>query len=657
MRFESKAVQARYCGNAFAAFRRVTSVIPRLSRLPTMICFPLGMMIMTGCGTVVYRTSTQPAQSCKPASPSANSPTCPVLTPVAGMPFSGKVVAGSQPVMGASLQLYAAGNSGNGSAPAALLPNTLTSAADGSFAVPGGYSCPSSQTPIYLISKAGKPANSTTANPGLWLMAALGPCGKINPGSNVVLNEVTTASSVWALAPFMSSGGTVGASCTNTVGLDNAFLTARSLVNLSTGASPGAVVSPTVTIPAGKLNTLANALASCTGSDGGDACSELFSASIAGSVQPTNTVDAALNIARAPGNNVASIYALAAGTPAFSPALSAAPPDWTLPITITGGGMSLPASIAISDTGNVWVSSYFNAVSEFLPDGSPAFPAGITGSGINQSYGMALDPSGNVWIANEQTAPNSGTGNVAELDASGNLIANGITSGGIDFPIAAAADSNSDVWFVDYGSSRVTLLDKSGSALSGTLGWGGGFLTFPVALAVDSNHNAWVANQSGKLPVTRISSDGSQITNFDCDCNGASGIAIDQNDNVWLANYYGNSISEVNTCGSLVLDAATGGGVQHPQGIAIDGVGTAWVTNYTGNSLSKITNASGAAQGVFASPSSGFGMDAALNQPYGLAIDASGNIWVSNSGNNTLTQFVGIATPVKTPLAGPPKPP
>ena len=55
--------------------------------------------------------------------------------------------------------------------------------------------------------------------------------------------------------------------------------------------------------------------------------------------------------------------------------------------------------------------------------------------------------------------------------------------------------------------------------------------------------------------------------------------------------------------------------------------------------------------------SSGFGADASLVAPYALAIDASGNLWVTNSGKNTLTQFIGVATPVKTPLAGPPQAP
>jgi hypothetical protein len=37
-----------------------------------------------------------------------------------------------------------------------------------------------------------------------------------------------------------------------------------------------------------------------------------------------------------------------------------------------------------------------------------------------------------------------------------------------------------------------------------------------------------------------------------------------------------------------------------------------------------------------------------------LAIDASGNLWLSNSGGDTITQFVGLASPVRTPLLGPP---
>ncbi len=565
-------------------------------------------------------------------------------------------MAATKPVVGASVQLYAAGNSGNGSAPSALLPIAVQTAADGSFLVAAGYTCPSSQTPIYLLSRGGQPASAASANSSLWLMTALGPCGSIASGSSFTVNEVTTAASAWALAPFMSSGGNVGASCTNTTGLDNAFVTANELVNAATGASPGTGIPATLAVPTAKLNTLANALASCTASAGGSLCSPLFSAATGSSV-PTDTLDAALDIARAPSGNVAAIYALSSTNTDFSPALTAAPPDWMLHNTVSGGGMDSPASVAVDASGNVWASSYFNTVSEFSPAGAAVFPAGITGSGINESYGMALDVQGNVWIANEQTTPNSGNGDVTELNSSGQALETGITSGGIYFPIGVAADPNGNMWFADYGDSKVTLLSSSGTAISSSAGWGGTSLAFPVALAVDASHDAWVVNQGGLLPITEISADGSKVTNYDCDCNGASGVAADQKGNLWIANYYGNSVSEVNTCGTLEVDAATGGGVLRPQGIAVDGAGAVWVANYQGNSLSELSGASSTTPGSFLSPSSGFGTDASLLDPYGLAIDASGNLWLTNAGKNTLTEFIGVAAPVKTPLAGPPQTP
>jgi streptogramin lyase len=617
---------------------------------------PVSLLLtaFAACGGSISGTSTGSGSGCN-STPSSTSPaSCPARVAIAGASFSGKVLAGTQPVSGAAVQLYAAGVGGNGSAPTALLAIAVMTGTSGAFVVSGNYSCPSAQTPIYLVSKGGETSGGA-ANAALWLMTALGPCGNAVAGSAFVVNEVTTAASVWALAPFMSSGGSVGASCTNTTGLDNAFMTASNLASASSGVSPGAGIPANLTISTSKLDTLANALTSCTLSSGGTACTGLFTAATTGGAAPTNTLDAALNIARAPARNVPAIYALAAGSAMFSPALTAAPPDFMLHSTVKGGGLASPATVGVAASGDVWVSSYFNTISEFSPAGAAIFPAGISGNGINQSYGMALDVTGNVWIANEQTGSSTGSGDVDELSSSGSSLETGLTAGGINFPIAVAADSNGNMWFADYGDSKVTLLSTSGSAVSSSTGWGGTSLAAPVAIAVDSNHNAWVANQGGQLPITKISADGSEVTSFDCDCNAASGIAIDQSSNVWVANYYGNSISEVSGCGTLLLDAATGGGVDHPQGIAVDGGGSVWVANFLGNSLSQIGNSSGSTSGTFISPTTGFGTDASISQPYALAIDASGSIWVSNFGNSTLTQFIGVAAPVKTPLIGPPQ--
>jgi hypothetical protein len=41
-----------------------------------------------------------------------------------------------------------------------------------------------------------------------------------------------------------------------------------------------------------------------------------------------------------------------------------------------------------------------------------------------------------------------------------------------------------------------------------------------------------------------------------------------------------------------------------------------------------------------------------INSPTGVAVDGSGNVWVLTGGNySTLTEFVGVAAPVTTPLA------
>jgi streptogramin lyase len=578
---------------------------------------------------------------------------------VQGTALHGKVFGGQQPIVGANVYLYEAGISGYGAAATSLLTSPVNTGSDGSFSISNDYTCPSASTLVYLYTLGGDPSPGIP-NSGAGLLAALGACGTLSSSTFVQVNEVSTIATAYAIAAYATDATDVSSPNTTRAltGIANAFAAVPNLETLGTGVALATTPAGNGTVPQSKINTLANILAACINSTGpsSSACSTLFSNAKNGSTAPTDTATAAINIAHNPGANVTALYGLqpATGAP-FQPSLSAAPKDFTIAISYTGGGMDAPTSVSVAASGNVWVSSYFYTVSEFSPNGSTAFPAGIGGSGINQSYGMALDIEGNVWIANEQTGPNTGLGNVTELNSSGSALATGLTGGGINYPVAVAADSNGNMWFANYGNSTVTLLNNLGSPVSGASGWGGTTLAYPVAVAVDSSHNAWVANQAAGLSITKISSDGSQVTNYACNCNGASGIATDQNSNVWVANYYGNSISEVNSFGTLVLDAATGGGVDHPQGIAVDGAGNVWVANFLGNSLSEVGGSSSAAPGSFLSPSTGFGADAAMLQPYALAIDASGNIWASNFGSNTLTQFVGVAAPVKTPLAGQPQ--
>ena len=52
--------------------------------------------------------------------------------------------------------------------------------------------------------------------------------------------------------------------------------------------------------------------------------------------------------------------------------------------------------------------------------------------------------------------------------------------------------------------------------------------------------------------------------------------------------------------------------------------------------------------GTVLSPSTGFG---SLNTPVSIGVDASGNLWTANLGENSVSEFVGIASPIATPIA------
>ena len=303
-----------------------------------------------------------------------------------------------------------------------------------------------------------------------------------------------------------------------------------------------------------------------------------------------------------------------------------------------------------------------------LLSAKPLLPQGVTGFGLAASYGLAVDANDDAWIPNEPNPPVPGN-SVSVLNSAGQSVAGsgGFTGAGLDFPVAVAIDTDSSAWVVDYGDSHLTHLSSSGQALSGASGYTSAQLAFPVNAAIDASHNVWVVNSTQPparpAAVIKVSPDGSQFTSYTC-CDQPSNLAIDQLGNVWVTNYYGNSISEISSSGVVLSNGAyAGGGIDHPQGIAIDGAGNVWIASYRSpaglsSALTELAGASNtAAPGTVLSPAAGLGLDAGLVEPFATAVDASGNLWITHFATNTLTEFIGVAAPVRTPLIGPPAAP
>jgi hypothetical protein len=143
----------------------------------------------------------------------------------------------------------------------------------------------------------------------------------------------------------------VGTSSTNLTGLINVTGPAFNLANTQTGQANGVNAIPGMVLPTAEMNTLADILAACVNSGvagvASNTCTTLFTAATPpGGTAPTDTFQAAIDIALNPGNNASALYALVTPAAPFQPTLTSAPGDFALPIQYTGGEMDFPSTRA-----------------------------------------------------------------------------------------------------------------------------------------------------------------------------------------------------------------------------------------------------------------------------------------------------------------------
>jgi hypothetical protein len=368
--------------------------------------------------------------------------------------MSGVVHGGQFPIYNATVNLYAAGTTGYGSA-ATLLATTTTSPtggfsfnkqANGTASSGATWGCPSSDPnpdpQIYITAVGGNTQGTgvtTTNNAASALIAALGPCSTITASTQLQINEVTTAATVFALAQYINPGSgpgaeTIGTNGANTststpqgaVGLNNAVAGIVNLANVTTGAAvtsntytgaSGTTVSSvtvTATPETSKLITIANILAACinTTSSSSNQCADLFasaspppSASVtsqpsANFVTAQDTIQAAYYMAVNPTDagtftscnggattKLGCLFDLPTTTSPFQPGLATAPGDWTLSVSYTAYTSGTTTNLGTSTGTGV---SPYNC---------------YTGSGSTHYflYGpekSAVDAYGNLWFIN-----------------------------------------------------------------------------------------------------------------------------------------------------------------------------------------------------------------------------------------------------------------
>jgi len=642
------------------------------SRASLQIACLLSFALLSGCGGVPVTTIA-----------TTNS--------VQGVALHGHVHGGEQPIAGASVYLYAASTTGYGQPSVSLLNDNVLNQlplagedannnyyvitdSNGNFTITGDYSCTIATTQVYLYAIGGNPGLAQgTDNTAAGLLAGLGTCDSLSSSTTITINEISTVATAYAVAGFATDSthvSSLGSSLAQT-DVMNAFATVTNLETLSTGVALATTPLPSNngTVPQAEINTLANILASCTSTNGAitggespTACYTLFTnAENSSGTMPPDTATAAINIAHNPGANITNLWSLQTGLAPFQPATEAQPNDFTISINYTGGGIDVPYAIAVDASGNIWLANHSgNTISEFNSNGVPNSNSPFAGKGdLTDPQSIVVDADGNLWVGNETVSNNTPT--ISEFNSSGVEYSNSpFSGGGLDNPRGMAIDSNGDIWAADWTAPGDTIseLSSSGSPISPS-GPGGGYpessLDIPYSIAVDASGHIWVVSELNT--VAEFSSSGSSISQLYANNNGClndpvGGIAIDASGNAWVANYSGGgNICEYAPTGGSP-NSYSGGGLDLSVGTAADGAGNIWVANYyngysayrTTGSISEFTS------GTAISGQYGYIAGGEKNGPYGIAIDGSGNAWVPNIGTSTLTEFIGVAVPVVTPM-------
>jgi hypothetical protein len=412
-------------------------------------------------------------------------------TGVQSAAISGSVHGGQQPVSGAIIQLYAAGNGGDGSAATALLTRQVTTDNAGLFNLTGLYQCPGANAGVYLVATGGNPGlGNGQTNAQIALMVALGPCGDLTASTAVEINEVTTVAAAYALAPYMQGYGSIGSSSTDAQMMADAFTMAAELANTGSGASPGVGVPTGQVVPSQKLNTLADILSACINSTGGlagdsSSCGHLFSLASAGrSSAPTDTVGAVLDIAENPTSNVVPIFDLNPSTEPFQPSLSAAPVDWTLGITSAmpsptfspaPGSYGVSPSITLSDT-NSSAAIYYTTNGSTPTSSSLPYAGAFAVSDTTTVRAVAIAGGiSSLLVAGTYALPNPGdapwvppvTATLVFLSTPANVVSGSVINPAVQ---VALEDPTGAVYTQFEGQISISLASNTtGAVLSGTL--------------------------------------------------------------------------------------------------------------------------------------------------------------------------------------------
>jgi uncharacterized protein (TIGR03437 family) len=344
-----------------------------------------------------------------------------------------------------------------------------------------------------------------------------------------------------------------------------------------------------------------------------------------------------------------------------------------------------------------------------------------TSADLNQPADVAVDASGNLFIAdagNNRIRKVSASGIITTVAGNGSPGFSGdggpATSALLSYPSAVAVDASGNIFIADWLNNRIRKVSASGIITTvagngvptpGALTAGEGFsgdggpatsaaLAAPTGVAVDTSGNLFIAdhdnNRIRKVStggiITTVAGSGTPGTfgtptyygGFSGDGGPATsallsypyGVAVDASGNLFMVDSLNNRIRKVSASGIITTVAGSGafgwgncyctsgsfsgdGGpatsaTLDALGVAADASGNLFIADAGNNRIREVAASNSIITTVAGNGSRGFSGDggpaaaAQLSYTWGVAVDASGNIFIADTGNNRIREVQAV---------------
>ena len=369
----------------------------------------------------------------------------------------------------------------------------------------------------------------------------------------------------------------------------------------------------------------------------------------------------------------------------------------------TSAAITFPAGVAVDRAGNVYITDFGNervrkvtangTIVTVAGNGTFGGSAGDGGVAVNAEFdyprGVAVDTAGNLFFADEENnriREMATDGTIATVAGSGSQGYSGdgglAVAAALDDPSGVAVDAENNIYIADDGNGRIRKITPNGQittvAGTGSFGFGGdggpatkATFSGPIAVAVDLAGNLYIAD-AGNGRIRRVALDGTITTvagtgadsgdlgdgglAINARLSAPNGVAVDPAGNLYIADTGDSRIRRVATDGTITTVAGNGvtfaysgdGGlainasITYPFGVAVDAAANIyfpdifWVRKVDANGI--ITTLAGG--GASYSGDGGPAINAELWEPFGVAVDTAGDVYVADAATDSVRLLV-----------------